>query len=162
MTDRYAALREALAAGPYAKYADRFWGKIEFTESCWMWKASSSGQPGRRYGCFWNGKIIKAHQFSFEAFHGPRTNGKIICHTCDNGLCVNPAHLYEGTHKDNVRDSVDRGRHSNGQHLKTHCPQGHPYVFSNVYQEKTAGGGITRHCKTCKDIHRGRTPRVYF
>jgi hypothetical protein len=31
-----------------------------------------------------------------------------------------------------------------------------------VYQEKTAGGGITRHCKTCKDIHRGRTPRVYF
>lgn len=162
MTDRYQALRDAIAAGPHARHADRFLEKIDFTDSCWLWKASTSGHPGRRYGNFWVGRPIKAHQFSYEAFRGPRTPGRLICHTCDNGLCVNPGHLYEGTHKDNVRDAVERGRHSNGQSSKTHCPQGHPYVPSNVFEERKRNGKIYRQCRTCRDVHRGRTPNVYF
>ena len=38
-------------------------------------------------------------------------HGKIACHTCDNTLCVNPEHIYEGTRSDNTQDSINRKRY---------------------------------------------------
>jgi hypothetical protein len=37
-------------------------------------------------------------------------DGHLICHHCDNPQCINPRHLYAGTHKDNTRDAIQRGR----------------------------------------------------
>jgi hypothetical protein len=34
---------------------------------------------------------------------------RVVCHACNNELCVNPLHLYLGTQKDNIQDQVDRG-----------------------------------------------------
>ena len=56
------------------------------------------------------GKNILAHRYSYELAHGEIPPGLIICHTCDNPLCVRPAHLYAGTNQDNVNDSMRRGR----------------------------------------------------
>lgn len=98
---------------------ERFWEKVEKGEpnACWPWKASlRGGRPGHRYGAFWHeGRHIGAHRMAFFLTHGkwPKTDA---CHTCDNTVCCNPAHVTEG---DNDADRVAKGRQAKGetQHL---------------------------------------------
>lgn len=93
---------------------DRFWSKVDVRgpDECWLWIA---GQDGRGYGNFYvEGRSVKAHRFAFKLHHDQPV-GTAICHTCDNPLCVNPAHLYDGSRRDNVQDAVDRGQHPRGE-----------------------------------------------
>lgn len=63
------------------------------------------------YGQFWfKGKPSKAHRVSFELNKGDIPKGMLVLHKCDNRVCVNPDHLYVGTHKDNTRDMHKRNR----------------------------------------------------
>ena len=82
---------------------------------CWVWQAATvTGDRSRGfYGCAtYGGKGIKAHRLMFQLLNPDvDINGKYICHTCDNTLCINPAHLYAGTPNDNVQDKMRRGRH---------------------------------------------------
>lgn len=81
---------------------------------CWIWdgptfnKRMGYGQLDYRL----NGvrKNCRAHRFVYELFHGKIDSSKLVLHTCDIPSCVNPAHLYLGTAKDNSRDIENRGR----------------------------------------------------
>lgn len=96
--------------------ADRFWPKVRkgARDECWEWQGAR--QPtGYGYlvgGPMYGGKRwVLAHRLSWEIEHGvPVPEGRYVCHRCDNPPCVNPAHLYVGTKRDNARDRSSRGR----------------------------------------------------
>jgi len=89
---------------------------------CWEWKGAKVGSG---YGEFWfEGAMVLAHRFSYELFKGPIPEGKLVCHMCANRRCVNPDHLWLGTHKENTEDCILKGRFSKGnKHYSVLSPE---------------------------------------
>ena len=75
---------------------------------CWIWMRAL-GPTG--YGQCWNGTYMEgAHRCSFRAFKGKIPAELDVLHICDIRCCVNPEHLYLGTHQQNMDDMMNRGR----------------------------------------------------
>lgn len=111
----------------------RFFSKSKKVGKCWIWQ----GKPLRDgYGQFtFNLGGIKhkerAHRMAFYLSKGPVGEDELICHSCDNPLCVNPAHLWKGDCPLNNRDR-DRKKRANPRSGTEHWTQLHP--------EKVASG----------------------
>lgn len=75
---------------------------------CWIWKGSIMSDGYGRYD------LKRAHRLSYELFKENNIHNKLICHTCDTPLCINPNHLYSGNHQDNMNDMKKRNRSLKG------------------------------------------------
>lgn len=106
------------------KDIDRFWSHVDKSGDCWLWTAYRSKRGYGQFGYF--DKVLKAHRVSYEIAFGKIPDGKEICHTCDNPSCVRPSHLFAGTHSENIRDSVNKGRGYLQKHPEDRQGERHP------------------------------------
>lgn len=128
---------------------DIFWRDVEVADKCWIWR----GRTHRGYGKLSytpasgeRKKDMFAHRASWLLHYGELPLGKCVLHKCDNPSCVNPIHLFLGTHDDNMKDMAVKGRGNNQNRGKTHCKHGHQF---NEINTGTYTNG-KRYCRTCK------------
>lgn len=94
---------------------DRKWSTA--AGGCWLWSAAISSTG---YGAFSMsaGTLTTSHRASYMLRVGPVPDGLFVLHHCDIRRCVNPAHLFLGTHADNMRDMATKGRDFRGPPLR--------------------------------------------
>lgn len=121
---------------------------------CWLWAGKHDANG---YGTFSiNSKRTLAHRYAASIYIGKEIPpGMIVCHKCDNRMCVNPDHLYIGTASDNLKDAHDRKRRGvyvagwNKGHRVDACKRGHPRA---IYGRNPPSG--KSYCIECCRVRR--------
>lgn len=90
---------------------ERFWGKVEKTDNCWLWigALSSNGYGQIRKGGR-GSVLIVASRLSLILHGMPPPLDMEVCHSCDTPACVKSTHLFIGTHDENMKDAQAKGR----------------------------------------------------
>jgi hypothetical protein len=126
-----------------AMFAERFWSKVQKSDTCWLWTA---GQNGQHYGMLRrDGRMVSAHRVAYELTVGPIPKGLQLDHLCRTPPCVRPDHLEAVTPKENCLRGISPAAR---QAKQTHCIRGHPLSGANLYLQPSRPG--ERHCRTCK------------
>lgn len=131
---------------------ERFWSKVDKTNSCWFW-ASSMYPDG--YGQFWlKPRKVRAHRFAYELLVGPIPEGMVLDHLCRRRDCVNPEHLEPVTNRQNLMRGIGISSR-NARAIK--CIHGHPFSPENTHVAKDG----KRVCRTCNRENRRRSRLKY-
>lgn len=97
----------------YSGLIARFWAKVDKRGEgeCWPWKGYKTPLG---YGTISVGgrkdRVHNATRVMWTIVNGPIPYGLEMCHKCDNPPCINPDHLFMGSHKENYQDALSKGR----------------------------------------------------
>lgn len=105
---------------PFVPMPERFWAKVDKTDTCWLWTGAKTGDG---YGEIKvSGRMVPAHRLSWTMAGGTLIEGMTLDHLCRTRACVNPAHLDQVTNKVNIL----RGNGAPALNARrTHCKRGH-------------------------------------
>ena len=130
----------------WVKLFDRIRLPFDGSTTCWEWVGTRVRKNS--YGILYvDGKRYRAHRVAFEMFNGKEIPKEMsICHTCDHPWCVNPYHLFCGTHSENMQDKIAKKRDYNVR--KTHCHKGHLLAGDNLMKSPPG----RRRCRACTAV----------
>ena len=155
--------RGCSAAGIRAGATGRFWRRVHKTEGCWLWSGPKDNDGyGRAYH---DGSTWRTNRLAWSLVMGPVPGDKWVLHRCDTPACVRPSHLFLGSHLDNMRDCLMKGRRPSGDaHLRSKLTQAkvlgvRELLSSGVTQRRIAKMyGVSQ--SAIQLIRSGRTWRV--
>lgn len=140
---------------------ERLMKSVVKTNGCWLWTGNRKPNGYGRIQI--NNKSFAAHRLSYALHVRPIPDGLFICHKCDNPSCVNPDHLFIGTHTDNMRDRNEKGRSNMPKGTNHHL---HKLTDSDVIEIRNSGvssrklaGGYGVSYRTILHVKRGDTWR---
>ena len=122
----------------------------EPNSGCWIWIGATAHKG---YGTIRSDikpfKPMGAHRASWILHNGPIGDGLHVLHKCDIAACVNPKHLFLGTHKENMKDMILKNR---GRGSIEYCKRGHEFNIHNTHIYKRLDGISQRICRKCENI----------
>lgn len=97
---------------PTERNVEQFWSKVEKSDGCWRYRGAHSSDGYGRVSRWINGREhhISAHRYAWFLVNGLVPEDKCVLHRCDNPPCCNPDHLFLGSHIENMRDKMAKGR----------------------------------------------------
>lgn len=103
-------------SGKYIPLEHKVRSRYKIVDSgCWEWTGATT-RGG--YGQVMDGrKNLRAHRAAYMLFVGDIPDGMLVCHSCDNPLCINPDHLWLGDTAANTQDKVMKGRANKGESM---------------------------------------------
>lgn len=83
------------------------------TTGCWLWQGHKTPNGYGAIKAF--GKMVSTHRMAYELYKGPIHHSAEILHLCDVKNCINPLHLREGSHAENMQEAAQRGLMRSGE-----------------------------------------------
>lgn len=141
----------------------RLWSNvIKTNDGCWEWQGAVGSKNGYGVITIGKGKTTSVHRLAHELVNGEIPDGLSVLHRCNNRICINPEHLYVGTHNDNMRDMADSNNLKGENNPKAILTESQVVEIKSAiksrmitYQNLADKYGVTR--QAIKDIALGRT-----
>jgi hypothetical protein len=108
-----------LEQGEIERMKEYYESRVIKRPGCWGWKGAKDengyGRIRTEQISRHSNRNVRAHRFAYEIYVRALEEGELVLHDCDQPSCTNPKHLHAGTHQQNHREAVERGRHAKGE-----------------------------------------------
>ena len=138
---------------------ERLLGRVSLSaKGCWEWRGSLDSSGYGHIGIA-AGRNAKAHRVSYQIHRGQIPEGLMVCHKCDNRICVNPDHLFLGSHQDNMADRDLKRRSAAGERngMSKITREIAAYIKHSPLSERAIARELGLHRGTVNAVRAGRT-----